>query len=443
MCQTSEARRRAAGKAKAPLHITIDGTCYDCTEFASRHPGGTVLNFYHGLDASEAFRAFHFSRKPEIMLKSLPVIKPAGESLPPVPCALQHCDSSWFHLVGKRSLLLPGRPPGVSLACPGLRFLRRMSAASVRPALSPLCFPDPFSPVVRRGAAASDKAVLAEFRAMTDSWRARGLYKPDTAFWAVWCTAIVGLCALGLWVGGVVGGIILGVGWAHCGFVQHHAGHMGYLRLQTLFECLIKGGSARWWRNRHTKHHAFPNVPGVPSCTALRPQTRTRASQQEASVSSCSCRSPFLRNCSVMAEAFLRRGTSRCLQGRTVTSGPLRSSPGIWSSQSAPRAPPLATGMSHPAHRPFQCRSSARPALRAERFPPHPPPLYTSGRKCPSACLRVQHVAFLPLLALYVPIFFVTTKKYIAHRSGPENSLSPIHAEVLCDASSSAPCSSG
>lgn len=87
MCQTG-AKRSASGKKNAPLHITIDGVTYDCSEFASRHPGGTVLNFYQGLDATEAFRAFHYSKKPDLVLKSLPVVKRAGQADAPVPSAI-------------------------------------------------------------------------------------------------------------------------------------------------------------------------------------------------------------------------------------------------------------------------------------------------------------------------------------------------------------------
>ena len=99
-------------------------------------------------------------------------------------------------------------------------------------------------------------------------------------------------------------------------FVQHHAGHMGWIKVQIVYECLLKGGSARWWRNRHTKHHACPNVVGLDG------DLRT---------------TPFLAWDEVLA------------------------------------------------------------------------------KRVPSNLLKVQHLTFLPLLALYVPIFFVTTKKYLMH----------------------------
>ena len=91
---------------------------------------------------------------------------------------------------------------------------------------------------------------------------------------------------------------------------------MGWIKLQIVYECLLKGGSARWWRNRHTKHHACPNVVGM--------------------------------------------------------DGDLRTTPFLaWD-----------------------------PVL---------------AKKVPSGLLGVQHLTFLPLLALYVPIFFVTTKNYLLH----------------------------
>jgi len=76
----------------------------------------------------------------------------------------------------------------------------------------------------------------------------------------------------------VLGGVILGVAWAHCGFLQHHCGHVAVsgtrsvdFLLQTFFEGFLKGGSARWWRNRHNKHHAQPNRIGVDGDLATTP----------------------------------------------------------------------------------------------------------------------------------------------------------------------------
>lgn len=37
----------------------------------------------------------------------------------------------------------------------------------------------------------------------------------------------------------------------------------------------------------------------------------------------------------------------------------------------------------------------------------------TLAKKCPSWALKIQHVAFIPFLALYVPIFWFFTKLFM------------------------------
>ena len=240
-----------------------------------------MLQFYSGLDATDAYNAFHYNKKPEKYLKNLPVVPLQT----PAPTG--------------------ALPPPLSQAAP-LAAPRRLDPQ--RPAASdPDAWPTP---------PGKEASLLSDFRALHESWEARGFFKPTLAFWVPWCVAVLGAVLAGARLGGVAGGLLMGVAWAHCGFVQHHAGHMGMIRTQILFECLVKGGSARWWRNRHTKHHACPNVLGKDG------DLRT---------------TPFLAWDGVLA------------------------------------------------------------------------------RKVPSPLLRVQHVAFLPLLIAYVPIFFLTTKKYLLH----------------------------
>lgn len=53
--------------------LLIDGRLYDVTEFQRKHPGGRVLRFYLGADASQPFHEFHNrSGKAPKYLKSLP-----------------------------------------------------------------------------------------------------------------------------------------------------------------------------------------------------------------------------------------------------------------------------------------------------------------------------------------------------------------------------------
>jgi fatty acid desaturase len=53
--------------------LLIDGQMYDITSFIKKHPGGRVLTFYEGTDASEAYNEFHMrSKKANKFLKALP-----------------------------------------------------------------------------------------------------------------------------------------------------------------------------------------------------------------------------------------------------------------------------------------------------------------------------------------------------------------------------------
>ena len=112
-----------------------------------------------------------------------------------------------------------------------------------------------------------------EFTQLLDSWKAKGLYKSNYYEFLLWGTIVTFITYLGfiiqMYQYPILGGIITGLGWAQCGFVQHHAGHLGFTgnpnidhRIQDFFEGFLKGGSASWWRNRHNKHHAMPNSIG-------------------------------------------------------------------------------------------------------------------------------------------------------------------------------------
>jgi fatty acid desaturase len=101
------------------------------------------------------------------------------------------------------------------------------------------------------------------------SWRLRGLFQPRPLATAAYGAIVVGAVALSVALAParpVAAGLLCGVAWAHCGFLQHMGGHysMGShsIAWQHFFEGLLKGGSASWWRGRHNKHHAKTNVIG-------------------------------------------------------------------------------------------------------------------------------------------------------------------------------------
>lgn len=53
--------------------MLIDGRIYDVTNFIKRHPGGSIINFVVGSDASDHFTQMHYrSERAKKMLKVLP-----------------------------------------------------------------------------------------------------------------------------------------------------------------------------------------------------------------------------------------------------------------------------------------------------------------------------------------------------------------------------------
>lgn len=171
------------------LHTRIGDAVYDLTQFQTRHPGGNVISQYHNVDATDAYEAFHgdseWARK---TLKTLPKLEP--------------------------KLLDGSGTSGTTAVVPN---------------------PENMS-------------------AFHEDLKRRYYRRPqDRAFFALWAAGTLGLIAFSLWlcaVGWVVlGGLFVGVAWAHCGFLQHHAGHVAVtgrrsldFLIQTFFEGLIKGG---------------------------------------------------------------------------------------------------------------------------------------------------------------------------------------------------------
>jgi len=49
----------AADRTMAGCILTIDGKSYDVSKWANLHPGGPIIHKYHGLDATQVFKAFH------------------------------------------------------------------------------------------------------------------------------------------------------------------------------------------------------------------------------------------------------------------------------------------------------------------------------------------------------------------------------------------------
>jgi len=177
--------------------LKIRGRTIDVTNF--KHPGGNVVDYFYGIDATSAFEAFHgHTKKANVILKALP-------------------DLSY--------------EPKDAIKQP-------------------------------------EEHVTSMTRTYAD-WQKRGLFKPRPIASGLYGGSVLLAIALS-WVlapsSPVLAGLLVGLAWAHCGFLQHMGGHreLGSVSFawQNLFEGLCKGGSGTWWRNRHNKHHAKTNVLG-------------------------------------------------------------------------------------------------------------------------------------------------------------------------------------
>merc|ERR1719231_2004779 len=69
----TEARDLRVVSLDQEKEMIINGTVYDVSGFLKRHPGGSVIKFQLGSDASDAYNNFHMrSKKANKMLNSLP-----------------------------------------------------------------------------------------------------------------------------------------------------------------------------------------------------------------------------------------------------------------------------------------------------------------------------------------------------------------------------------
>jgi len=181
-----------------PATLFIHGEAYDVTDFIKRHPGGKVIEYYlKGEDCTDCYDAFHYrSKRAAKMLKSLPKLN------------------------------------------------------NVEVPKSPL--------------------IAEDFRLLKKQWEEKGYFEPNMAVAAYKWIEIFVMVAAALYCAPInwfVGGIVVGFAWTRTGWIQHDSGHVAFtgtpsvdLKIQMFFEGFIKGGSGAWWRNRHNKHHAKPNV---------------------------------------------------------------------------------------------------------------------------------------------------------------------------------------
>jgi len=196
--------------------IVIDGEVYDITSFMKRHPGGSVIASYNGLDASDVYRALHFrSERADKTLRALPRAKDHSGADDATP-GVQHAGL----IADFRSLRQELVDDGLfepNYVMNGLRFL--------------------------------ELGVL--------------YYVAATLLLSGWV---------------VVGGIVEGYFIARCGLLMHEAGHRAFTGnvkndqyLQTFIFTFLTSGSATYWNNQHNKHHACTQEVGHDTDLATMP----------------------------------------------------------------------------------------------------------------------------------------------------------------------------
>lgn len=176
--------------------VLIDGQIYDITNFAKKHPGGSVIKFYagNGIDATQAFNNFHIrSKKVKKYLDSIPH-RPADPAV-----------------VAKN--MLPGQ-----------------------------------------------SALLEDFNKLTNDLEAEGFFKPNMGHVIYRVFEIVAMHAAGFYLlfhGHVALGIaILGVVSGRCGWLMHEGGHYSLTGESDSFISISKQGS--YFTVHHLFLHILP-----------------------------------------------------------------------------------------------------------------------------------------------------------------------------------------
>lgn len=194
-------------KTKTDMWIVIDGSIYDISNWAKKHPGGRkIISNYAGQDATEAWCAFHtdkaYSSK---FLKSILVGKVKDYDTPSSTSTLL----ADFHEVRKTAENMGLFKPNHLFYF--LTFLH-----------------------------------IVAF---------------DLLGWLIMCVYGTG------WIPYIIGACFLTVAQIQAGWAQHDYGHLSVFknnRLNHLVQLIllntIKGASSHWWNYRHNNHHAKPNV---------------------------------------------------------------------------------------------------------------------------------------------------------------------------------------
>ncbi|KAF4696202.1 Fatty acid desaturase [Perkinsus olseni] len=201
----------SSASSTAVQELLIDGRVYDVSKFIDRHPGGRIILFQVGTDATEAFREFHArSSRAQKILNSLPSREYDAKD-----------DES--------SMMVPNKKAA---------------------------------------------AALRDFKSLREDLIKKGIFEPSIVHVLYRCLEALMWYALGFYLAlctnnVFIGCAILGVAQGRAGWLMHEGGHhslTGHWKIdrfiQEFFFGVGCGMSAAWWRNAHNKHHAAPQHLG-------------------------------------------------------------------------------------------------------------------------------------------------------------------------------------
>ncbi|CAL8109765.1 unnamed protein product [Orchesella dallaii] len=191
--------------------ILSDGWYYDVTDFARRHPGGSIIEYYTktGEDATLAIQQFHHRSQ--------------------------------------------GRVKAI------LKSFKR------RPAEDADINPDPVM-------AKRHKALTEDFTKLYLELEREGMFKPSYIHGLYRIVELFGLAYIGYlllfsesYIVKLIGCVFLGLAQGRSGWVQHEGGHhslTGIPNLDRMLHAIVFGVglglSSTWWRRGHNRHHAMP-----------------------------------------------------------------------------------------------------------------------------------------------------------------------------------------
>lgn len=206
--------------------IAYDGKVYDVTSFGEQHPGGSVIFTMAGDDCTDIFNAFH-------------------------PLAIGSDMASHTGVVFKGAL----DDSITSLSS---------SASAVEHTKA---YKNKFKPE-------KQKQFELAYRKLRNDLIKDKMFESDKLYylWKVLSTfSIFVLSVYVAWRGGllntIIGGVILGLFWQQSGWLAHDFLHHQVFKnrnLNNISALMIaniwQGFSGGWWKSKHNKHHAVPNL---------------------------------------------------------------------------------------------------------------------------------------------------------------------------------------